>query len=185
MFIPGLVRTDVAFIDRCVATVRSWREYVVSVQRMQALSGEDAGEQLPPALEWWVNNYGLIRDLAIRGYPAHVVSFDSLLRDPQRVVTETLAWIGHGDPSRICELVRPERAGSRRASSPDEALADGIDPRHLAVFDELHHIIDTEGALSGAFIETLNRTDEALRPMVLERRATIEAATVADILARG
>jgi len=185
VFIPGLIRTDVAFIDRCVATIRSWREYVVSIQRMQALSGQDAQTQLPPALEWWVNNYGLIRDLAIRGYPAHVVSFDSLLRDPQRVIAETLAWVGHGDASQTLDVVRPEQRGGQEGHPPDAALADGIEPRYLAVFDELHHTIDAEQPLTASFIDTLNRTDEALRPMVLERRAVLEAATVADILARG
>ena len=37
IFIPGLVRTDVAFIDRCVATVRGWRDYVRSIRRVEAM----------------------------------------------------------------------------------------------------------------------------------------------------
>ena len=46
VFIPGLVRSDVAFLDRCIATVRDWRSYVTSMRRMQALP-------LAPVLHFW------------------------------------------------------------------------------------------------------------------------------------
>src|SRR5688572_8443921 len=99
VFIPGLVRTDVAFIDHCIATVRDWRSYVASSRRVRALAGADPGDSLlPPALEWWSCNYGLVRDLAIRGYPVHVLSYDGFLRDPERTTSEVLGWIGAGDP---------------------------------------------------------------------------------------
>src|SRR5688572_15197157 len=38
VFVPGLVRTDVAFIDRCIATVRAWPAYVVSARRLRAMA---------------------------------------------------------------------------------------------------------------------------------------------------
>ncbi|MBW1907472.1 MAG: hypothetical protein JRJ24_19670, partial [Deltaproteobacteria bacterium] len=34
VFVPGLIRTDCAFIDKVVATVRPWRQYVRSVNRL-------------------------------------------------------------------------------------------------------------------------------------------------------
>ncbi|MEZ4380601.1 MAG: hypothetical protein R3A79_04605 [Nannocystaceae bacterium] len=178
IFIPGLVRTDVAFIDRCVATVRGWRDYVASVRRV----GID-GAVLPPALEWWCMNFSLIRDLAIRGYPAHVLSYDSFLRDPERVAADVLAWIGRGDPAQAARVVRPERA-REPIREPDAALADGLDAAHLAVFDELYAAIDAGRPLSQRFIDHLNAVDQALRPQVLERQASADARTVADILGR-
>ena len=178
VFIPGLVRSDVAFIDRCVATVRGWREYVASVRRVGL-----EGPSMPPALEWWCNQYALIRDLAIRGYPAHVVSYDSFLRDPARVAADTLDWIGFGDARAAAEVVRAH-APQTRVRSPDAALADGIAPRHLEIFDELHEFIDQGRPLTARFIAALNETDEALRPMVLERQAQLDASTVADIVGR-
>ncbi len=189
VFIPGLVRSDIAFIDRCIATVRSWRDYVVSTRRLAALErdrGTRASESstLPPALEWWCNNYALLRDLAIRGYPVHVVSYDSFLRDPAKVATEVLAWLGTGDAEAAAKVVRPElRAASDMPS--DAALADGISATHLAVFDELYDAIDREEPLGAALVERLNRTDAELRPMVLAHHASSEAETVADILGRG
>jgi hypothetical protein len=187
VFIPGLVRTDVAFIDRCVATIRSWRAYVVSTRRMQAMQpgattrGGDEG-LLPPALEWWCNNFALIRDLAIRGYPVHVVSYDAFLRDPGRVATEVLEWIGHGDAERAASAVRPELRTANPGVESTADLADGIEPRHLEMFDELYAAIDAEQPLSASFVSKLNRTDDALRPMVLEHRARLDAKTIADLL---
>lgn len=190
VFIPGLVRTDVAFLDRCVATVRSWRDYVVSTRRVRALQADHVAPLaedgvLPPALQWWCHNYALLRDLAIRRYPVHVVSYDGLLREPERVVTEVLAWIGQGDASRAAAVVRPELRTAAHAAGPaDDGLAEGVESRHLAVFDELYETIDAERPLTSTLVERLNRTDEQLRPLVLEHRANVDARAVADILGR-
>ena len=40
VFIPGLIRTDLAYLDRALATLRPWREQVVSLRRLYAM--EDA-----------------------------------------------------------------------------------------------------------------------------------------------
>lgn len=178
IFIPGLVRSDVAFLDRCIATVRSWREYVASIRRVGI---EDAS--LPPALDWWCTNYALIRDLAIRGYPAHVLSYDSFLADPGRVATEVLAWVGRGDPAAAARVVHAAKPRTP-IHEPDRVLADGVDARHLETFDELHATIDAGRPLSASFVDRLNATDRALRPMVREYQATVEAGRVADIFGR-
>jgi hypothetical protein len=187
VLIPGLVRTDVAFIDRCIATVRSWREYVISTRRLRALQADtgalaDERVLLPPALEWWCSNYALLRDLAIRGYPVHVVSYDALLRDPARVAAEVLAWIGRGDAGHAAAVVRPELRTAADAGLRDAELADGLAADHLAVFDELYRRIDDEQPLTASFVDQLNRTDAALRTAVLEHQARVGAETVADIL---
>lgn len=190
VFIPGLVRTDVAFIDRCVATVRSWREFVRSTRRVASMQPDASPEGseygvLPPALEWWSHNYALVRDLAIRGYPAHVVSYDSLLRDPTRVVTEALQWIGRGDVERAAAVVdRSLRTEQGGGDTDDEDLAEGIEPEHLATFDALYQTIDEERPLTQSMVDRLNRTDEALRPRVLEHQAKADAGLVAQMAAR-
>ena len=190
VFIPGLVRTDVAFIDRCVATVRGWREFVRSTRRVAAMQ-PDASPQgseygvLPPALEWWSHNYALIRDLAIRGYPAHVVSYDALLRDPARVVTETLEWIGRGDAEQAASVVdRSLRTEHGSGDANDEDLAEGIEPQYLAVFDALYRTIDEERPLTQSMVDRLNQTDEALRTRVLEHQAKADAGLLTQMAGR-
>jgi hypothetical protein len=186
VFAPGLVRTDVAFIDRCIATVRPWRDYVASTHRVRAL--QQAHElptepvTMPAVLEWWKGNHGLIRDLAIRGYPVHVLSYESLLRDPQRVIADVLRWIGEPDPGGWDDLVRAQMG---RLELPGDAeLAAGIDARHLAVFDALYDAIDREQPLDAKLVAALNETDTMLRPIMLEHHAKADAAAIADILGR-
>jgi hypothetical protein len=191
VFIPGLVRTDVAFIDRCLATMRDWRSHVRSVRRVRAIVGATEGEGLgddilPPALQWWCAWYGLVRDIAVRGYAAHVLSYAGLLRDPERHIAEVLAWIGRGDPEAAAAVVRvPSPARGPEEVLSDAELSGGIDPRHLQVFDDLHAAIDEERPLSASLVDALNRTDAALRPLVLEHHASIQADTIARLHAHG
>jgi hypothetical protein len=182
VFIPGLIRTDLAFIDRVVATMREWRQYTRSVARLHAISSgsrdtpSDAvpATQLPAWLNWWSDNFALIRDLATRQYPVHVTSYDRLLGDPEREIREVLGWLGAGDPQAACDVVNPER----RTQGAEAPTPEGVDPAHAAVFDELYDHVDHARPLSAAFIAKLNETDQALRKQILEyqARAKIEAA---------
>ena len=45
VFIPGLIRTDLAFIDRVIATMRPWRAFARSRARLQALTRAAAGAE--------------------------------------------------------------------------------------------------------------------------------------------
>lgn len=174
VFIPGLIRTDVAFIDRCVATVRDWRAYVASMQRLRARQVAPLDtDALSLALRWWQQNFALIRDFAIRGYPGHVVSYDGLLRDPGRAVSEVIEWLGVGDADRALDRVIPRPA--TEVEIDGDASVEGLSREHVQVFDELYATIDEERPLSPSFIRTLNRTDEALRPRVLEMQARADA----------
>ena len=188
IFIGGLTRTDVAFIDHCIATVRGWRQYVASARRMDALAAQGGGASspdaiLPPALEWWRLNFGLVRDLAIRRYPVHVLSYDALLRDPERHVREVLQWIGMDEAVPPVDVVRP--AVSTSSHETDGDLAEGIEPRHIEVFDELFDVIDRERDLSDTLIGRLNATDEELRPTLLQYQARVDANTIAAMVGKG
>ena len=127
---------------------------------------------------------GLVRDIAIRGYAAHVLTYEGLRRDPERHVTEVLTWIGHGDPREATQVVRAPAANAAAEVSSDRSdaeLSDGIDPRHLRVFDDLYATLDAERPLTQALVDALNHTDDALRPLVLEHRARIQAQAVAEL----
>lgn len=186
VFVPGLVRTDLAFIDRVIATVRPWRDFVRSRERLrdavQATAGHAPNEAppLPAALEWWAENFALIRDIATRRYAVHTLSYDSLLADPEASVRAVLAWIGAGDPARACAVVRRDRPPAAPAGEVDDA---DLEPRHLAVFDELYERIHRGRPLDNPLIERLNLTDRELRPRMLAHNAAVKAAALAAIAA--
>ena len=180
VFIPGLVRSDRAFIGRVVATMRNWREYTRSLARLHAMENRSRREQrpgsvdpvrFPPALEWWCENFALVRDIAIRRYPVHVQSYDGLLADPEQVIRRTLEWIG--DPAINAEAAQAAVAAvdaghrTQQVEAPeDEAVTTGIEGEHAAVFDELYARVDGGGGLDGPFVTKLNEINQQLLPRI-------------------
>jgi hypothetical protein len=184
VFIPGLVRTDLAFIDRVVATVRGWRQYCASLAGMRSLAGEDREELLfdvpvSPPLRWWMENFSLVRDVATRRYAAHVVTYDRLLSDPEQQIDTVLRWIGRGD--RAAALSAVDR--QLRNFDQDTPAPEGLEPRHAAVFDELYDHLHHGRDLAPSFVDLLNRTDEELRPQLLVAREQARDALIQHLAA--
>ncbi|MEM6961845.1 MAG: hypothetical protein AAF550_08905, partial [Myxococcota bacterium] len=106
VFIPGLIRTDMAFIDRVVASMRHPGEYAASVRRLYAMEDEAHAElsntsaeallcppvRPDPLLEWWSENFSLISDALTRRYPLHLTAYEATLDDPQKAVSDALHW---------------------------------------------------------------------------------------------
>jgi len=185
VFIPGLVRTDRAYIGKVVATVREWREYESSLARLYAMEDQARRERapespdpvrFPPALEWWSENFALVRDIAIRRYPVHVQSYDGLLEDPASVIRRTLEWIGdpEADIDKGIAAVEPRNRTQVRPESQT------LEPKFAALCDELYGRIHQGGGLEMSFIRELNEAN-------VELGARIKAAQKAvhdDQLAR-
>lgn len=171
VFIPGLIRSDVAFLDRVIATVRGWREYTASLRTITEFAGSDREAELfdvplSPALRWWVENFALVRDIATRRYPAHVTTYSRLLAAPQQEVEAVLAWIGQGNARAAVDVVdRRMRTVREATSTPTD-----VSPAHAQVFDDLYTQIHDGGDLKPSFVELLNRTDRELRPRISEAR---------------
>jgi len=195
VFLAGLVRSDVAFLDRVLVTVRGWRELAASAARLDALrtdlraspaaaGGAEPGglpeaatsaaarledafhERLPPALAWWSDHFAFIRDVAVRGYPVHVVSYERLLAAPEREIDAALGWIGAGELAPAIAAVEPQLRTQRAAPTPD-----GVAPEDAAIFDELYRHLHEGIDLSDAFIAELNAADARLRPQILAHAA--------------
>ena len=101
-----MVRSDLAYIDRVVGTIRPWREYTVSLNRLYSLEDEYLSQKptkenallpplemaqlqrgtLHPALEWWRENYDLIRNFATRRFAFNLVSYQKLLNTPTEII---------------------------------------------------------------------------------------------------
>lgn len=184
ILIPGLVRSDLAYIDRVIATVREWREFAASREHLRELNQAAIGlethelllrHELPAVLEWWVDNFGLLRDIATRRYAAHVCSYQALLDDPEREIDSVIAWLGRGDARKAVAAIKPER---RSVTAVEQAPGPEIEPEIAAVFDDLYDHVHRGKPLSAAFVQELNQTDARLRPRLLahETKARIAAA---------
>lgn len=173
VFIPGLVRTDLAFIDRVLVSMRHWSEYGRSLTRLYTMEDrylaskqqeepEDPRwtterSQMPAAIEWWFDNYELVRDAATRRYPLHLVTYDHLLRDPQAVLDTVLPFVGATDRQAALDAIVPS-ARTQTDRTPDS----DIDPRDAAVFDELFALCDAGKPLPAAFLGAMNDTQTRL-----------------------
>ncbi len=175
VFIPGLVRTDFAYIGKVVATMRHWREYGGSLQRLYDMEDrfadthpdEEARKRrerlqktrsaLPPAIEWWFEQYDLVRDVSVRRYPVHMTTYDRLLADPRTAIERVLGWLGEGDLDKAVAAVDPALRTSHER--PD---VDGVSAEHAALFDELYDRVHTERGLDDEFLVRMNAAQHEL-----------------------
>ncbi len=177
VFIPGLVRTDLAYVGKVVATVRHWREYQRSLERLHAMEDEKrsadapAPERMPPWLEWWDENFMLMRDILVRRHSIHVQSYDGLLADPKGVITKVMEWLGDADVD-VDAAVAAVRPGNRTQHRPE---VEGVPEAAAAVFDQLYESIDEHHGLKRSLMAQLNETNKRLAPMVHEHRKRLAA----------
>ncbi|MCA9575461.1 MAG: hypothetical protein R3B40_25555 [Polyangiales bacterium] len=171
VFVPGLVRSDLAFIEAVVGTMREWREYSSSLTRLYAMERENRPPvegiptltYVPPELEWWAENYSLVADHLLRRYPLHLVTYDEVLSDPERVIRETFGWLERGDADAALAAVSTEfRTQTDVAWTRHESITD----EHAATFDEFYRRIRDREPLDESFIDQLNDTNDALRPAI-------------------
>lgn len=188
VFLPGLVRTDATYLDRVIVTVRPWREYQASVQRLLALDDRilpdddaraaAARTRMPPALEWWDDHVTFLRDLSLRGYACHVQSYDGVLDDPRGVVTRTLAWLDvDADVDAAVAAVRPHARTQRApvAAAPPTP-AGPIAPELAEVFDAFYAAVHHGEGLDAALITRINRAHQQLEPTITQHREAIAIA---------
>jgi hypothetical protein len=178
VFIPGLVRTDLAYVGKVVATMRHWREYQRSLERLYRMEDEQrkpdapAPERMPPWLEWWEENFALMREILVRRHSIHVQSYDGLLADPTAVVTKVIEWLG--DPELdVAAAIAAVRPGNRTQHRPE---VEGVPAAVATVFDELYQSIDEHHGLGRSLMEQLNVTQRELAPQVQEHRKRLGAS---------
>jgi hypothetical protein len=176
VFIPGLIRTDRAFIDRVIATVRPWRQYVRSLNRLYAMEREARGAsneqtneppprpvQMPPSIEWWIENFSLVSDIVTRRYPFYMVAYDSVLESTEETLHDLFRWLGDGDVNAAIREVEPALR-TQDQEIDDETSAGELDfePDVVEVFDALYELVRDQRPLEQSFVDTLNATNEKL-----------------------
>lgn len=194
VFIPGVVRTERAYLHRVVATMRHWRTYARSIEALYAREEAWLAEHppegstseqavarararrapVPAPIEWFFENYELIRDFAVRRYPIHFSTYERTVSDPEAVFGPVLAWIGQGDPARAAAAV--DRPLSRSGELSAVASEDAVEPADAQLFDDLHAAIHETSSVPRGLAEPLNEAWNRLG----ERYRRVEAARVAD-----
>jgi hypothetical protein len=186
VFIPGLIKTDLAYISRVIATIRPWREYVNSIRRLHSIEDEHLNalpknnDKLPsatraqlkrspihPALEWWNENFALIHNFAIRGFAFNLVSYSRLLESPEEIIPPVLNWCGGGRTEEAVAIV------NKKLQTQKQPVVDDIDlPKHVVeTFDTFHNYFYEQKPLSGNFLNHLNQIDAELQPLITKQRA--------------
>jgi hypothetical protein len=157
VFVPGVVRSERGYIDLLVANIREWREYEASINRLYDLEDRDrlakqpdseAPFRFPPAFEWWMENFALVRDISLRRYP----------------------YQRHGGDVDIAKAVAAVKPENR---TQDAVPSDSVEPELAAVFDELYATIRDGRPLAGAFLQTLNATNRRMLPTLTELQTKV------------
>jgi len=190
VFIPGLLKTDRAFISKVVATIRPWRQYLGSVHRLYAIerkaqkaARKDSSSPLPPPVvmspivEWWVENFSLISDIVTRRYPFYMVAYDSVLEAPDETLHAVFRWLGEGDAGAAIQKVEPAlRTQAHDSQNEAHQEEDSLEPEVIEVFDALYDLVLKQAPLEQAFVDRLNETNEALGPRIEEAVKAVTAA---------
>lgn len=179
VFIPGVIRSDYSYIEKVLSTMRHWREYNASLKALWELEDEwkasklddgDLGEResigerraragaVPPVLEWWFENYELLRDVSVRGYPFHMLTYDRLLRDPAGEIGPVLEWLGSGDVEAAVGAVQTKLRHQNRPECDDPR----VDNEMARVFDDLYAAVDQEQQIPQALVGDMNKLHERL-----------------------
>jgi hypothetical protein len=163
VFVPGVLRSERGYIEHVVANLRPWREYEASVNRLWKLEDEarepgfPAPPRFPPALEWWVENFSLVRDLHRRRWSGLLQTYPQVLADPERFIARALKAIGSGDLAKAVAAVKPENRTQRVVTS------DSIEPELAIAFDDLYGAVE-EGRIGDTLVDHLEATHRKLVP---------------------
>ena len=196
VFSPGLIKTEIAFIHRVIATIRPWREYCSSIERLLAIEeqyilsqpekeGQPSNEvraimhkgNLHPALVWWKDNFDLLFDAMSRRYPINFIAYDRLLETPDEIIPSVLQWCNQTFESDFFKddiatldieaAVKTVDQSMRTQKSP-QLVEHPIPNDCIEVFDELYDCFYNKGAqLSEGFRSRLNATNDIMNKMIV------------------
>ena len=182
VFVPGIVRSERAYIDLVVANVRKWREYEASINRLYALEDRDRQAKnpdaptpfhFPPAYEWWMENFALMRDISLRGYAYQLQTYDEVLSDPARVIPEVLGRMGIAEANIDAAIaaVKPDNRTQDEGVAPleSESVPDDLSE----MFDELYEVVRDRRPVAGEFLKRLNATNRRLLPKLGELQTKV------------
>ena len=121
---------------------------------------------LHPTLEWWRENYDMIRNFATRRFAFNLVSYQKLLSAPAEIIPPVIKWCGGGDVEKAIAVVKPKLNTQKETIVEDSPLT----PEQETVFDELHDYFYRQDPLQASFIQKLNEMDQELSKLIKDTR---------------
>jgi len=176
VFVPGVVRSERAYIEHLIANIREWREYEASINRLYGLEDRDRlakdpeatpPYRFPPAMEWWMENFALVRDISLRKYPAQLQTYDEVLSDPDKVIGRVFERIGYGDVEAAVAAVKPENRTQERPES------ETVEPEMAKTFDDLYEAIALGEGVGNALLRDLNALNKRMIPHLTELQTKV------------
>jgi len=174
VFIPGVVRSDIAFLQRVIATVRPWREAVASLEALHELERQwhinkasdeadldkrllrlaQSHADIPPAIEWWLETYDLVRDHSVRRYPLRWTALSIVRSTPEQAILPILEWLGMADLDLEAAVAAVDPALARSAPAEVE-----VDPSWAEVFDAVEQAAMEGPRLPVSLLHDMNRVN--------------------------
>lgn len=133
-----------------------------------------------------MENFSLISDIVTRRYPFYMVSYESVLEEPDQSVRGVFEWLKYGDVEAAISQVEPSLRTQDEAVDDLAVEEEGLfEPETIEVFDQLYQVVRTQEPLTQAFVDRLNETNERLSERIqtavkettqaqLERRRLIQ-----------
>ncbi len=176
VFVPGVIRTERAYLHRVVACMREWRSYSRSIHRLTSqedawlqdnpkdgMTGEEsvakarAGRSpIPAPVEWFLENYELVRDFAVRRYAMNFMTYERLMDDPEAALNRIFEWIGTGDIAKALACV--DRDLHRAPDYEPVPSESEVSEQDAALFDAFYQAIHEGSALPPELLGPLNDT---------------------------
>lgn len=190
IFLSGLVRSDMAYLHKVIVTVRHWSEYETSLRKlyideMNSLSDRIDDPQSANVLalnqvliasrldvSWFFENYNFLKDYAARKFPARIYSYDRLLSEPDRVISEVFAWLEFGKTEHGLRAIDTQLAKNRKkaAFEPNE---------HAEIYNEFYHAL-SKGTVSSSLMAKLDAVASELKPVWDQQRIDRQAVILAN-----
>ncbi len=182
VFIPGIIRTDMAFINKVLVTMRSCRDYERSLTRLYTMEQDTKQKnqdrdlpmpvRTPPLLEWWHENFSIISDFVTRRYPLFMVAYDDVLQNTDTLLPEVFSWLGIGNADQALTAVNPP--ARKEKIEPSSSSSFDLPDKTIQVFDDFYGLVKNRQPLSMKFIEQLRATNKELLPLIKDAHAKVQ-----------
>lgn len=167
IFADGLVKTDFAYIDKVIFTIRRWQDCEASQQRFDEIKSKHPeiedfdinvyrAARLPKGYLWWKANFSLVKDMRTRGYAVAAVSYEALLADPEKIVDSVFKWLGTGNAVAAATAIEKSLQTQSNVEFPD------IEHSFGDIFDELFETVDRNQKITAALYHRWLEVDRAI-----------------------